>query len=167
MYVISAFQYSVYVELALSDIEGKGVQKENIFCIPLAVQRDKRHFFDGIHHSDGVSLFDLGAILATALSVVTASIGFHLKWGPIIWGIIGAVGGFFIGFLIDLFYNKTKAKQFKEKILQEPQVIIIIHCKETYRKEVEGALWRNHALGISVLSDDLKPIYKTGQLMDY
>lgn len=167
MYVISAFQYSVLVELALSELELKGISKEKIFSIPLTVQRDQQHFFDGLHSADGISLFDLGAILATATSVVTASIGFSLAWGPIVWGIIGAVGGFCVGFIIDYFYNKTKAVNFKKITNKSPQVIIMIYCNEEEHPLVEGILWRNQALGISVLTDQLKPLHQTGQMMDY
>ncbi len=59
---------------------------------------------------DGVSLIDLGMALATAFSVIGASIGFKLSWGPIYWGIISAFIGFILGLGIKIFMFKVIRK---------------------------------------------------------
>ena len=45
--------------------------------------------------------------LATAFSVIGASIGFKLAWGPIYWGLIGAFIGFVLGLAIRLFTERV------------------------------------------------------------
>jgi hypothetical protein len=59
--------------------------------------------------------------LATAFSVVGASVGFILAWGPIYWGLIGADIGFLLGLGIKLFIIKTvkKNKDFYEENKQK------------------------------------------------
>ncbi|MGG0741268.1 hypothetical protein [Niallia taxi] len=58
-------------------------------------------------------MIDIGAALATASSVVCASIGFKLAWGPIYWGLLGATEGFLIGFVIRLFTEVILKKRRK------------------------------------------------------
>ncbi len=41
------------------------------------------------------SLIDIGMVLGTAFSVIGASIGFKLLWGPIYWGLIGPFIGLY------------------------------------------------------------------------
>ena len=66
---------------------------------------------DSIDQSDGLSLFDLAAVLATVFSVLGASYGFIWRWGPIIWGLIGLAFGAIIGFIIDFLLTKKKIKK--------------------------------------------------------
>ncbi|WP_285842707.1 hypothetical protein [Metabacillus litoralis] len=40
-------------------------------------------------------LIDIGKALGTAFSVIAASIGFKLSWGPIYWELIGAFIGIY------------------------------------------------------------------------
>ncbi|MED4212861.1 hypothetical protein P4662_26780, partial [Priestia megaterium] len=75
MQVFSTFEYSSYIELAVSELEKKGIKKEDIFIVPLNNRTEDRRLFDSLHRADGVSLIDLGMALATAFSVIGASIG--------------------------------------------------------------------------------------------
>jgi hypothetical protein len=90
-----------------------------------------------------------GAVLGTAFAVFGASIGFKLKWGPIYWGLIGATGGFFLGFLIDLFINKVIKK--KQWLLRgkNSEVILIVECEDKQADFIESILWHHLALGIA------------------
>ena len=47
-------------------------------------------------------------------SVIGASIGFKLSWGPIYWGLISACIGFVLGFIIRLFIECVIKKRKKE-----------------------------------------------------
>ncbi|HZG77922.1 MAG TPA: hypothetical protein VEZ72_18870, partial [Paenibacillus sp.] len=90
MQLFSTFEHSMFLELAIAALEKYGIRKERMLVVPLANRKEERKLFDTLHRADGASLIDLGMALATAFSVVSASVGFMLAWGPIYWGLIGA-----------------------------------------------------------------------------
>ncbi|MGM0883513.1 MAG: hypothetical protein ACQEXQ_21075 [Bacillota bacterium] len=155
MQIFSTFEHSTYLELAIMELEKGGVKKENIFAVPLTNRKMERRIFDSIHNSDGVSLMSTGAALGTAFSVIGASVGFKLKWGPIYWGIIGAAGGLLLGFLIDLFIYKVIKKQKRLLRGKKPDVILIVECEDKQADNVESILWHHLALGIARIQNDL------------
>ncbi|MDF2720093.1 MAG: hypothetical protein K0R28_7018 [Paenibacillus sp.] len=131
------------------ELEKAGVKKERIFAVPLTNRKVERRMFDSTHNSDGVSLISTGAALGTALSVIGASVGFSLKWGPIYWGLIGAGGGFLSGFLIDLFVYKVIKKRQRLLRGKNSQVILIVECEDQQADLAESILWHHLALGIA------------------
>ncbi|MFP7733345.1 hypothetical protein ACLHDF_07955 [Priestia aryabhattai] len=149
MQIFSTFEYSTYLEIAISELERRGIKKENILVVPLENRTEDRRMFDSLHRSDGVSLIDLGMALATAFSVVGASIGFKLDWGPIYWGLIAATVGFILGFAIKLFMFKVIKK--KKRLLhgKKGEIIIIVECHDLQSELVKQVLWNNYALGVS------------------
>jgi hypothetical protein len=147
--IYSTFEHSNYLELAIQELEKLGVQKENIFAVPLTNRKVERKLFDNMHNSDGVSLMSKGAAIGTALSVIGASVGFKLSWGPIYWGLIGAGGGFFLGVLIDLFIYKVIKKQKRLLRGKNSEVILIVECEGNKGDTVESILWHNFALGVA------------------
>lgn len=147
--VFATFELSIYLELAVSKIEKLGIKKEDIFAVPLDNRVEDRKLFDSIHRSDGISLIDLGFALATAFSVVTSSIGFKLAWGPIYWGLIGAFGGFVIGFFFKLVYLKVVKKQQRVLKGKHAELILIINCQESEGEVIEEILWDHFALGVA------------------
>lgn len=146
MLVIATFENSLFIEMAISALEQKGIAKEKIFAAPLDKQKEPRQLFDTLHRADGVSLFDAGAILGTCLMLLGAIYGYILKWGPIIWGIIGAVSGLLIGILIKLWLVK-KNKNGNKKISSE--IVLMIRCEEYQWDSVQQMLWDNLALGVT------------------
>ena len=149
MYVISSFKYSINLELAISNLEKKGIKKENILAIPLDKRYQKQKYFDSIDSSDGVSLFDISAILATILGLFGVIYGYNLEWGPIIWGLIGLILGGLIGLIIDIIpKNKVRLSKGKNDNLSE--VILMIYCTEGEVKTVKDILWENFALGVGI-----------------
>jgi len=149
MYIISTFDYSVNLEIALTSIQMKGVKKENIFVVPLDKANEKINLFDSIHHSDSVSVVDLASVLGAIFMLFGSIYGFVLKWGPVWWGLIGLLCGFSIGFIIKFILLKKNSNGKKSK--KEPEAIIIIECKETLVEMVKDTLWSNHALSVSKL----------------
>jgi hypothetical protein len=147
--IFSAFEHSVNLELALSSLEQNGIHLDNILAVPLTNRKTERRLFDSIHNADGVSLISTGAAIGTALSVVGASVGFKLKWGPIYWGLIGAVGVFILGFLIDLFYFKIVKKRKRLLRGKNTNVILIVECEENQGDVVENILWHHFAIGVA------------------
>lgn len=150
MQVFSTFDHSIYLELAIVALERSGIPKSQILAIPLEIKDDQFLIFDSIHQSDGISLFDIAAGLATAFAVIGASLGFILTWGPIYWGLIGAASGFIIGFLINFIYYKFVKKRSKQA--QGAEVILIVECIPEQTDHVIKILKTNFSKGLAVLS---------------
>ncbi|RID89512.1 hypothetical protein D1953_00965 [Peribacillus asahii] len=150
MQIFATFEHSTYLELAISELEEKGIK--NILAVPLNNRKEERKLFDTLHQSDGVSLISKGSILAFLFSTIGITKGFVLEWGPIIWGLIGAGSGFLIGFLIDLFIKKVIKR--KQRLLRgkNSEVILIVECEEHQKEHVENILWKQLALGVAELN---------------
>ncbi|WP_318035999.1 hypothetical protein [Halobacillus shinanisalinarum] len=151
---MATFEHSIFLELGISALEQLKVPKENILAVPLNKRTEKSKLFDTIHQSDGISLFDLAAALATAFSVIGGSVGFHLEWGPIIWGIIGAIGGSVLGFLIDILTTKVKHDRQRKVKEKTSELILIVHCDSDQVEKIEKILWDNLAFGVAVLDNE-------------
>ncbi|MBS4171751.1 hypothetical protein [Bacillus sp. FJAT-49736] len=149
MQLYSTFETTGYLEMAISTLEKKGIQKESIFAVPLDNRAEDRKIFDNIHRSDGTSLIDIGMGLATAFSVIGASIGFKLAWGPIYWGLISAFVGFVLGFAIRLLMELVMKK--KKRVLngKHSEIVLIVDCDESQAELVENILWSHFALGVA------------------
>lgn len=145
--IFSTFEHSTNLELAITVLEKNGIQKENIFAVPLTNRKTQRRLLDSIHNADGISLISTGAALGTAFAVIGASVGFKLAWGPIYCGLIGATGGFFLGVCIDVFYYSIIKKQQRLLRGKNPEVILVIECEEAQADTVEDILWHHLALG--------------------
>jgi hypothetical protein len=149
MQLFSTFESNAFLEMAIVTLEKNGIKKENIFAVPLDNRTEDRKVFDSIHRSDGTSMIDIGVALATAFSVVGASIGFKLSWGPIYWGLISAFIGLVIGVAIRLFTEAVLKK--KKRLLKgkQSEIILIIDCEELQAELVENILWNHFALGVA------------------
>jgi divalent metal cation (Fe/Co/Zn/Cd) transporter len=149
MQVFSTFEHTSYLELAISLLEEKGIDKERIFAVALNNRAEERRLFDTIHRADGVSLIDVAMALASAFAVIGASVGFILTWGPIYWGLIGAFTGFVVGFAIKFIYWKVGRKNQRLLLGKYSEVILIVECEDTQEELVEGILWDHLALGVA------------------
>ncbi|OIJ19198.1 hypothetical protein BKP45_13625 [Anaerobacillus alkalidiazotrophicus] len=149
MQIFSTFEHSTYLELAITSLENVGVKKEHILAVPLINRVEERRLFDTLHRADGISLFDKGAAVGTAFSVIGASVGFVLEWGPIYWGLIGAVSGFIIGFIIDYIIFKVVHKRKREVKGKKSEVVLVVECPNELVEKVEEVLWEHLALGVA------------------
>jgi hypothetical protein len=152
MYIISTFDHSVYLELAITAIQMKGIKKEKIMAVSDDKKGEQRALFDSMHSSDGLSLFDLPAILAVIFAVFGGIYGFALKWGSLIWGLIAITAGFTLGFVIKLMITKKYSHRQRDK--RGTEVVLIIECIETQLEMVKEILWSHNALGVSKLDFD-------------
>ncbi|MGG7619059.1 hypothetical protein [Bacillus coreaensis] len=146
MFVIATFENSIIIELTITELEQNEITNDKILAVPLDKKMEPGQLFDTIHKADGFSLFDGAAILGTCLMLLGAIYGYVLEWGPIIWGIIGAVSGLLIGFLIKMLLikrTKSETKSFSSEI------VLMIRCEQHQWHIVENILWKNGALGIS------------------
>ncbi|WP_223594729.1 hypothetical protein [Neobacillus bataviensis] len=149
MQLFSTFETTSYLEMAISTLEKKGIKKESIFAVPLDNRKEERKIFDTLHRSDGTSLIDIGMGIGTAFSVIGASIGFKLAWGPIYWGLIGAFVGFVLGFAIRLFMELVVKKNKRGMKGKHSEIILIIDCEESQVELIENILWSHFALGVA------------------
>jgi hypothetical protein len=153
MYIVSTFDQSVYLELAITAMQMKGIKKENIMAVPMDKKGEQSMLFDSMHSSDGLSLFDLPAILAVVFAIFGGVYGFVLKWGPLIWGLIAIVVGLVLGFIIKLVVLK-KYNSGRQKDKKGTEVVLIIECIETQMETIRDILWSHNALGVSKLDID-------------
>lgn len=152
MYIVSSFDHSIYLELAITAIQMKGIKKDNIMAIPLDKRGEEAKLFDSIHSSDGLSLFDLPAILAVIFGIFGSIYGFVLEWGPLLWGLIAIAIGFSLGFTIKLFIVKKYNHRQNDK--RGTEVVLIIECPEDQLEMVKDTLWSHKALGVRKLDID-------------
>lgn len=150
MYLIATFEHSINLEKAITAIQTRGIAKKDILAVPMDKRAEKVKLFDTIHHSDGLSLVDLAAVLGTVLMLLGTIYGFGLKWGPIIWGLIGLVAGFALGLAIKLIM--TKKFSGRQDFKKVPEVVLIIECSEDKIDMVKDTFWEHHALGVRKLS---------------
>jgi hypothetical protein len=152
MHIISTFEHSKYLELAITAIEMKGVPKENILAVPMDKRGERREYFDTIHSSDGLSLLDLSAILATFFGIFGSIYGFVLKWGPLMWGLIGIFVGGSLGLAIKLFTTRKYENRQSDK--RGAEVVLIIECADSQLEMIKDTLWAHYALGVRKLDLD-------------
>ncbi|NPV93502.1 MAG: hypothetical protein HPY50_22325 [Firmicutes bacterium] len=151
MLVMATFDYSYQLELAITDLEKRGIPRENIGGVPLDKRKEERRLLDTLHRADGISLFDGAAILGTIFMIMGAIYGFVLKWGPIIWGLIGLITGALLGFAIDFLVGKVRShKNVKRSKDKSAEVILVIKCETGQYDMVQKVLWDNLAMGVGV-----------------
>ncbi|MBW7457401.1 hypothetical protein ACFOLF_18850 [Paenibacillus sepulcri] len=153
MYVVASFEHSGRLELAIAEIQKIGVSKQSILVLPLDKRTEPNHTLDTIHYTDGKSFVDLSAIIGAVLMLLGGIYGFLLKWGPVLWALIGLVAGILIGFVVDYWHtNKGKKKTFKSD--NRIDVFVMVKCKEYQTEKVKDLLWNQLALGITVFNKE-------------
>lgn len=153
MYVVAAFQHSKNIEMAIADLENMGLENQKILVLPLDKRNDKTKIFDSIYAANGESYVDLAAIFGMLFMLLGGIYGFILKWGPILWALIGLIAGFIIGFLIRFVYNKSKKHQ-KKLEDSKTEIVIIIHCDDLQEEKVKEILWGHIAFGLAVYKNN-------------
>ncbi|NPV89639.1 MAG: hypothetical protein HPY50_02530 [Firmicutes bacterium] len=154
MYVAATFEHSTFLELAISELEQKGITRENIYAFPLKLRVKERKLFDTMSRADGISLFDGMAAWGTVFTVLGTIFGYMWAWGPVIWGLIGMAFGAAFGFFLDLFLVRSLRRENDQKHLKNlkgriSEVVLIIECDQDQVKMVEHVLWDNLAIGVS------------------
>jgi hypothetical protein len=150
MYLVASFHYCLHTEIAIAKIEELGINKEQIYAVPLEIRGETRNIFDTIHHSDGVSMLDGGALLGTACMVLGVIYGYVLDWGPIIWGLLGLTGGFLVGFLLDISFSRFKHSK-QRRTDKDGELFLIVNCDTHQVEQVIKTLWDHLALGVAIL----------------
>lgn len=149
MYIIASFDYSLALEIAITELIEKDIPQHNILALPLDKKAEKPRLFDSIHYSDGTSLVDFAAILGCIFMLLGAIYGFLLEWGPIFWALIGLVTGLVSGFLIKWLFLKATYERNLSK--NKTEVFLLIYIKEESKiPNIKEVLWQHNALGLTV-----------------
>jgi hypothetical protein len=155
MYIVASFEHTLFVELALSEIEEAGVPQTHILALPLDKRNERPRLFDNMHDADGESLIELALPLGTIFMLLGAIYGFLLRLGPVLWALFGLVGGSIIGVLIKFVLIKRSAHEQlqinTDKKKKSTEVFIMILCADNESKQIEHILWNHHALGVGTL----------------
>ena len=147
--IAATFDHSQFVELAVTELEEKGIAKEKILAIPLVQEHKDFAILDTIHRADGISVFDTASVFATTGMTLGVIYGFLWYWGPIIWGLIGLLAGAAVGFALDYLLTKRKiSTQRKSKV---SELVLIVNCDKTQGDLVEKVLRNNTAFGIGIV----------------
>jgi len=150
MYLVAAFEHSLYLEVAISDLLQNGVAKEKILAVPLRQKALDSIFSNNINCPAGTSLIDSAAVTGTALMVLGVIYGFVWKWGPIIWGLIGLLAGAALGAFLALVMSRTR-RGIKRPKGVGAEVFLMINCNANQLEASEQILWNNQALGVGRL----------------
>lgn len=148
--VVATFDHSMFVEMVIHDIEKLGVPAQNIVALPIENLESQTHIIDTIHRVDGGSVLDGAMMGATIFSVLGAIYGFIWEWGPIIWGLIGLAGGFLIGLIIELVFNKKKLKLTAKR---KSEVIIEVTCSASLQEQLIKVLKMRKAMGYVIMPE--------------
>ncbi|GIQ67507.1 hypothetical protein DUZ99_12435 [Xylanibacillus composti] len=147
MHIIATFENSLFLELMLTAMEQHGIGKQHILALPMDKPKAPRQLFDTIHHADGVTFVDLAAVLGTVFMLLGAIYGYLLRWGPILWGVIGAVSGMLLGFTIK--YLRIRKKGAPRTASCGADVVVLVRCEPEQQAAIEQLMWEHHALGVS------------------
>ncbi|CAG7649133.1 hypothetical protein ACFQI7_26935 [Paenibacillus allorhizosphaerae] len=149
MQIFATFEYSQFLEIVITELEANGIT--GIYAVPLDLRKKEPRLLDSIHRADGMSFIDKGMILAFMFATVGASKGFVWTWGPVIWGLIGALVGFLTGVLISgiIYFAKRHRNQSQIKKGRKGEVVLVVTCKEEQASLVADILWDHKAIGLA------------------
>lgn len=144
MHLVSVFQHSIYLELAIIDLEQVGISRQKILALSSNKNSSNATSIQA-SHQEGKSYVDLLFICGTVGMLLGAIYGFILAWGPLIWGLIGMIVGVLIGLLIELLISGTQ--MFRRSTTVD--VVLIVDCSDAQMGIVERILWSHQALGVA------------------
>jgi len=157
LFVTGSFEYNVHLELAISELEKKGVPREAIAAVLMDSRVEERKIIDTIHRADGISSFDAATLLGTFGMLVGAIYGFVLYWGPIVCALIGLFCGGVLGLVGDIFVSRILFKNPAHSRAtgtakgKAAQVFLIVECDDDSKAMVKEVFWDNLALGVGTL----------------
>ncbi|QDR82912.1 hypothetical protein [Sporomusa termitida] len=146
MHITATFEHSLKLELAISELEHKGIAPDHICAIPMNTPRKNMEIFDSIHRADGMSMFDLPTVLGTVFMLFGVMWGFMWTWGPIIWGLIALFAGGALGFACKYMYYKLYVQ--RQPAACNNEVLLIVGCQKSEGEMVEKVLSGHLALSL-------------------
>ncbi|MCX7710862.1 MAG: hypothetical protein N2484_13575 [Clostridia bacterium] len=148
MYIVSVFNYSLHLEMAITALEQEGIDNFRMLSIPLKPLGRNSKKLEQLTHSDGITPIDLSAIFATILMLFGVIYGYILAWGPILWGLIGFFSGALLGYLYHIFYKGGSNFPGSHPKHPNADVILLVNCDPLKADSVMHLLEVHNALGI-------------------
>ncbi|MDR6549875.1 hypothetical protein [Paenibacillus qinlingensis] len=148
MLIISTFEHSIELEEALAVLEEMGLSRQEIMTVMMDNHRETSDHNYNSNPNKKTLAFEVGMATSTGATVLGISFGFILYWGPIIWGVISAICGFLLGFIITRVIQAKVLKHTIRKKERLPELAIIIQCHEGRLQEVQHVLWEYQALSV-------------------
>jgi hypothetical protein len=151
MLIMAAFEYSTELEQALLTLEGEGIERRGIMVVHLdSPNQDRSVRMEPLPDWKQRS-FEIGMASGTACAVVGISHGFITEWGPLIWGLLSAIGGFLLGYGV---YAILHFKLWKRRTSgRHPEAVVIVRAGKGEESLVRQVLWRYHALSVGVVAN--------------
>ncbi|GMK41870.1 hypothetical protein PCCS19_49290 [Paenibacillus sp. CCS19] len=151
MHVIAAFEPSDDLEMAILALEKSGINREYIAAVPMESTAAKPDLLHTVYRGSGSSAFDAAAVVGTICSVLGASFGFELKWGPVLWGLIGLAIGAAIGYILNmLFVHRSDERKPRSRF--KASIVLIVRCQQNESRMVSETLGRFSAISIGTLN---------------
>jgi hypothetical protein len=147
MLIMGIFEQRIELEQALADMEHSGIGRSSIMVVPL-----DRFEGEPFRYMEWTSrAFEVGMACTTAGSVIGVCTGFVLDWGPVIWGLIWAVGGFTAGYGIYSLLHKQWRSRGKASI--KPEVAVIVRGSEEMSGIIRKLMWEYRAISVGRIPD--------------
>lgn len=145
MIAVGMFRHSFELERALSGLERSGIPSHQILVVFMdrAPQGPPRQKQPGELQTNSV---EVGMACATGLSVIGASVGFILPWGPVLCGLASAFAGFGIGSGLYRFIRRKDGHPSPTGAL--PELTVIVQCREDQYSRVQDIMWSHQALTV-------------------
>jgi hypothetical protein len=144
--IIGSFEHSLELELLLGSLENNHISRKNIRVVPMEIDPKNPFQYDSKKQDIKYKATEVGVSCATGFSVVGASVGFTLAWGPVFCGLIASILGFFLGFGIYIYLNKLKNyKHLPDKL---PEVTVMVKCQDEQSEFTTDMMWKYRALSV-------------------
>lgn len=154
MYVCCTFQHSLNLELMLRDIEkiaGKGA--EDLFIVPLDLQQTETVQTIRLIRGDEPGKYDGALILATIGMLLGIIYGMILYWGPVIWALIGLIGGASAGYAASRIYKRFRNGKptAMQNMKETGETFVMIRCEKEELETVKAAILQFSPVGFAVV----------------
>ncbi|MDF2926465.1 MAG: hypothetical protein K0R57_5379 [Paenibacillaceae bacterium] len=151
MLVLATFDHSMELEQALLILEREGIERRGIMVVPLDALGRNSHIRFELPADWKERAFEIGMATGTASAVFGICLGFVWDWGPLIWGLLTAIGGFGIGYIIyGLVYHLLwKAGD----PVKRPEAAVIVRGKEENVDLIRQVLWQHKALSLGIVPE--------------
>ena len=147
-WIYGLFQPSLSLELGVKKLQQKGFSGDKLKLITLEpTLPTKQKVLDSMYKTDGLSLVDGIAILASIGMLMGVIYGSLSSIGSIAMGLIGLFAGGFLGFLVDSLISKRRDVNTTGAA---GEIIISVLCQNEEQQELVKAIFKEfRAVAIS------------------
>ncbi len=149
MIVIGTFLHSLDLELLLANVEKKHIERKYIMVVPMDMDPTNPSWLEGKKKHLYFKAIEVGMACATGFSVIGASVGFRLAWGPVIWGLTATGLGFGIGF--GTYFFAKKLSRYRDHPPELPEITVLVQCRDEQSEKMKDLMWKHSALTVGII----------------